>query len=231
MKCPNCQNIMKQVKVPSINIGYLILIEQCPNCGGLWLDRYEMVQVPHKEAINIDQLDEKSLKKSCPINETLLCPRDNLPLVQLKDINIPADTCISRCRKCEGVWMNRGELRQYKQHVRKRQKETTERPLFKTKVVTDKDGSKMAERKVLSAIGSQLLPLPLSLAAAKTYPKEPFIPSDEGVELLRGVPQDRKVEIYRLMAREHEETEESERRFINATINILNLISRLLVRF
>lgn len=229
MNCPNCQTIMNQVKVSSVNLGFFVLFEQCPECGGLWFNRYEMVQVPFQEALKVDAVDEKALQKPVIIRENLLCPIDKLPLLQLKDINIPQNTSISRCRKCEGVWMNRGELALYKKHVQQRQKEN----IFKSrpsKLFSEKERLK-GEKKIITAIGSQLLPMPLNLIAKKSYPREPFIVSKEGVELLKQLPQDKKVEIYRLMAREHNEEQEREERFINATINILNIVFRLLVRF
>lgn len=228
MNCPNCQQVMKIVKTPSLNLGFFVEFNQCPSCGGLWFNRFEMTQISNEEAFKIDSLDAEILKNSVPIKENLFCPIDNLPLLRLVDFSIPLDTHISRCRKCEGVWMNRGELAHYKQHIRQRQKENT----YKLKVpeIDQNRLSKEAEQKVIASIGGQLLPMPLSLVADKSYPRDPFIISDAGVELLKSLPQDKKVEIYRLMARDHNEDEEQEERFINGTINILNIILRLLVR-
>lgn len=228
MNCPNCQNPTKEVKVPSVNTGLFVKVDQCPNCGGLWFDRYEMYQIPEEEAHQIDFLDEKNLQKPTPIKKDLFCPKDNLPLVRLVDANIPQDTFISRCRKCEGVWVNRGELIKYKHFVEAKQKDQTWEEREKEPVFPG-PGISLAEQKVIAAIGGQLLPIPMGLVEQAVW-DEPFVLSGAGVELLKGLSQKEKMTVYRQLAQEHEQNIESEKRFINATINILNTILRLLVR-
>lgn len=225
---------MKRVKVPSVNRGYSILIDQCPSCGGLWFDRFEMTQIPHNEALKIDSLDQNRATRPTPINKNLLCPKDHLLLVKIKDINIPPDTNISRCRKCEGVWFSRGELVEYKKHIQNRQKDIAEfTKKYQSKVKmskTDKINIVRNTNRLINTIGYQLMPMPIGLIAEKKL-EEPFILSNQGVEVLKELPQAEKMKVYQMMAREHKEDVESEKRFINATLNILNIIMRLLLRF
>lgn len=225
MKCPNCQTKMHIVKTPSINKGLFVELDQCPNCGGLWSDRFEMVQVPPDEAYKIDSLNEQLLRQPFPENVNLNCPKDNQPLVAITDPSIPENTHIGRCRQCEGIWMNRGELAKYKEHVAKRQAalEETEpeeeypRPSWMTDHAVD-------------AVFKQILPLPLNLIPGIFYDsnRQPLTISDHQAEILKIVPEEKKIEIYKLLAEQHNQSLENEHKFINATLNILNIFYSLL---
>jgi Zn-finger nucleic acid-binding protein len=38
LTCPQCASPMNEVKAEAIT-GYLIVLDQCPHCGGIWCDR------------------------------------------------------------------------------------------------------------------------------------------------------------------------------------------------
>lgn len=219
MICPNCQSIMKSVKVASTTTGFFVKIEQCPACGGIWCDRYEMAQIASAEAERIDLIEEGALKTSVEVKKDLRCPQCGEPLIVFRDINIPPEAQISRCHRCEGIWLNKTELVGYKKHVRQRQIQNE--PIDKTEneSVFDPDNEQ-----AISAIG----PLMMSIPSQKD--DSPFILSKHHIELLREVPPDKKMEIYQIMANEHNRTIEEENRFVDATMTILNIIFRLLLK-
>jgi Zn-finger nucleic acid-binding protein len=48
MLCPNENIEMRQVKVES-HYGQPVILDQCPECGGIWFDKMELYQVKQGE--------------------------------------------------------------------------------------------------------------------------------------------------------------------------------------
>lgn len=234
MKCPNCQTKMGQVKTPSQNPGYAVIIDQCPKCGGIWCDRFEMYQISNKDALKIDFLDQNLLQKPISLQNKLFCPKDRLPLVAIKDINIPPDSQIKRCRKCEGVWLNRGDLVLYRTHVKKRQDKYAQD--YTKDYLRIKNAAKLSDahkNRLLSQVSTSLMPIPTGILAKYISPEDihsSYIPTPATAEILKLVPKDKKLAIIKAMADEHYETLEREKRFINSTLNIIMIIARFLLR-
>lgn len=91
--------------------GYLIALDQCPQCGGVWCDRWELFPLAPEEAARIDAVDEAQLHAAtAPATSPGRCPRCTAALQPFRDPLLPADARIERCRVCDGMWMNRGEL-------------------------------------------------------------------------------------------------------------------------
>jgi len=109
------------------NPGTLIQLDQCRKCGGIWCDKWELFPVDPDEAEQVDTkhaVDESLL--AAPVKLTrrsLFCPRCTAPLQLCNDQALPADLLFERCLRCEGIWLNRGKLRRYKDHQRKVQLE------------------------------------------------------------------------------------------------------------
>lgn len=115
--CPQCRSPMQEVTARA-RTGYLILLDQCPACGGIWCDRWELFPLSADEAARLDPVDEKRLATdTLPHPPTGTCPRCGLALKAFHDPLLPADAAIQRCPLCEGMWLNRGELRRFKQRA------------------------------------------------------------------------------------------------------------------
>jgi Zn-finger nucleic acid-binding protein len=97
--------------------GYMVLLDQCPRCGGIWCDRWELYPVTEAAAERIDVADKDALHQPTPPkDEQLECPRCRARMFRFRDPAIPADARIERCPNCDGMWLNRGELRRFKEH-------------------------------------------------------------------------------------------------------------------
>jgi len=97
--------------------GYMVLLDQCPRCGGIWCDRWELYPVTEAAAEHIDTVDQEALHQPTQeANEQLECPRCRARMFRFRDPTIPADARIERCPNCDGMWLNRGELRRFKEH-------------------------------------------------------------------------------------------------------------------
>jgi predicted Zn finger-like uncharacterized protein len=97
--------------------GYMVLLDQCPRCGGIWCDRWELYPVTEAAAERIDAADQEALHQATPpADEQLECPRCRARMFRFRDPTIPADARIERCPNCDGMWLNRGDLRRFKEH-------------------------------------------------------------------------------------------------------------------
>ncbi len=102
------------------NPGTLIQLDQCRKCGGIWCDKWELFPIDPDDAQRLDDVDEALL--AAPIDlpkRALYCPRCTAPLHECKDPALPAEVLFERCLRCEGIWLNRGEMTRYKVHQRR----------------------------------------------------------------------------------------------------------------
>lgn len=108
--CPHCGVIMHHVTARARS-GYGLLLDQCPQCGGIWCDRWELYPLDADEAHRLDPLDEHRLHAAPrPLAAPGRCPRCTAPLRRFADPALPADAAIERCDVCDGMWLNRGSL-------------------------------------------------------------------------------------------------------------------------
>ena len=112
--CPHCGCAMREVAARA-RTGYMILLDQCPQCGGVWCDRWELFPLTAEEAARIDAVDTTQLQHPTTAPSTPgRCPRCTAPLQRFRDPMLPHDAHIERCRVCDGMWVNRGELSRLK---------------------------------------------------------------------------------------------------------------------
>ena len=114
LSCPQCATAMNEVTA-SASVGYSIVLDQCPRCGGIWCDRWELYPVTAAAAEQIDTVDQEALTRPTPTRgEPLQCPRCGARMRRFCDPSLPHDARIERCPSCDGMWLNRGELRRVK---------------------------------------------------------------------------------------------------------------------
>ena len=119
VRCPQCEVPMNPVTARA-NPGTLIQLDQCGQCGGIWCDKWELFPIDPDEAERVDVVDEKLLTNPVtPAAKTLYCPRCTAKLQSCSDPMLPKDLQLTRCWRCDGIWLNRGELRRYKKLQRK----------------------------------------------------------------------------------------------------------------
>lgn len=122
IRCPQCDVTMNPV-VARGNPGSLIQLDQCPGCGGIWCDKFELFPIHADEAERIDVVDEASLQQPVPTaKRTIYCPRCTGALGLFKEPLLPADIRLMRCMHCDGIWLNRGEFGRYKRFQKKTQR-------------------------------------------------------------------------------------------------------------
>jgi Zn-finger nucleic acid-binding protein len=99
------------------NPGTLIQLDQCGQCGGIWCDKWELFPIDPDEAERLDSVDEKLLTAPGELaTKTVYCPRCTGKLQSCSDPMLPKDLQLKRCWRCDGIWLNRGELKRFKKH-------------------------------------------------------------------------------------------------------------------
>lgn len=117
VKCPECDREMTEVVVPA-NPGQLIVLDQCQNCGGIWCDKWELFPIDSSAAEKLERADLAKLRQPAGAAATreLFCPRCTAKLLAANDPSLPPDLRLRRCFKCDGIWLNRGQLTRFKAH-------------------------------------------------------------------------------------------------------------------
>lgn len=118
LKCPGCALTLAPVYAEA-NYGRVLLLDQCPGCGGVWFDRWELFFIKGSAIENLSRLDEKALLSLNPGHQGPdACPRCSSALAAFSDPVLPRDSTIKRCPLCNGLWLNRGGLKSYSVHRR-----------------------------------------------------------------------------------------------------------------
>jgi Zn-dependent protease with chaperone function len=101
MRCPNCAGRRLEERLGPQGV----IVDQCPACGGVWLDKgeiYYFVRDPHKLRDEIAQ----AYKDTAPGRRS--CPRCQLDMTQAR---FPAPgPVVDVCAKCGGNWFDGGEI-------------------------------------------------------------------------------------------------------------------------
>jgi Zn-finger nucleic acid-binding protein len=100
IECPKCWVTMRQEEVDVF--GPNIIIDRCPECGGILLDHGELNKLLRDRKLSnylTKHIGTQSKSK-------LVCPRCGW----LMDIETAKDVEVDVCLKCGGVWLDYGEL-------------------------------------------------------------------------------------------------------------------------
>ena len=113
-RCPACRLALCEVSAEAA-LGYCVVLDQCPQCRGVWCDRWELYPITAAAATRLDPVDGDALRQPTTVPPSPLeCPRCRARLQAFRDAWLPADMCIGRCPNCDGLWLNRGQLRHVK---------------------------------------------------------------------------------------------------------------------
>ncbi|MBI3784609.1 MAG: zf-TFIIB domain-containing protein [Deltaproteobacteria bacterium] len=132
LQCPACQHSLNEVRAPATT-GYCLLLDQCPQCGGVWCDKWELYPLSTEAARQIDPAGQGTVPAEPPQSVgSYPCPRCSVRMKPFVDPSLPATVRIARCSRCEGMWLCRGQLRLVKrqsQAIRPTESRLSERDL------------------------------------------------------------------------------------------------------
>ena len=101
-KCPRCNIFMQLLNVRGIEI------DVCPRCMGIWFDSSELDKV-----LGSSKSFEEMAYLAKPLGEKINCPNCQ----QKMHYSTIEDTTIDFCTRCEGVWLDAGELTDLAGHL------------------------------------------------------------------------------------------------------------------
>ncbi len=99
MNCPKCVAPLNEIVIEHVYLDF------CTGCRGLWFDKDEMAFVTELKNDLPNPQAERTQGRPTPFP----CPRCDGRLEELKFIPL-MDLLVDRCPKCDGVWLDSGEL-------------------------------------------------------------------------------------------------------------------------
>lgn len=100
LECHKCWVEMKKEEVETF--GPNIIIDVCPNCKGIWLDKGELGKLLKDKKLTNYLTKHIGTKSRSP----MICPKCANTMDIEKADNIEVDVCLT----CGGVWLDQGEL-------------------------------------------------------------------------------------------------------------------------
>ena len=119
MRCPRCKIILDAIRTRS-HYGQSIVLDQCKECGGVWVDENELFQIHRGEARMIESKPLPKLKKYIYSKGPIQCPKHKVPMVKFQDPNFPTSVNVGKCPVCSNFWFERGDLTQWQESVIRR---------------------------------------------------------------------------------------------------------------
>jgi len=98
-----------------------LMLDQCPECGGIWVDEGELYQIQKGEARIIETKNMPKLKKSLMHDDRpAICPRHKIPMLTFRDPNFPSNIPARKCPICHNLFFERGDLTKWQAYVIRR---------------------------------------------------------------------------------------------------------------
>jgi hypothetical protein len=106
MRCPKDKIEMISQKLEGV------LIDECPQCKGIWFDQGELDSVKDALEPDINWIEVELWRHEDRFDLSLgqgLCPRDEVRMMSLKYGEEAIE--IEYCLQCHGIWLDGGELK------------------------------------------------------------------------------------------------------------------------
>lgn len=115
MKCPNDNENLDKVLFHEVDVDY------CHKCLGIWFDNDELRLAKDNKDKDLNWLDVdlwRDKEKFKVFRISKYCPACRIGLVEIHYDD--SKTKIDYCRKCGGVWLDRGEFKQIINYLKRR---------------------------------------------------------------------------------------------------------------
>ena len=126
--CVKCNSILDRATFEGLEV------DLCPRCGGLWLDRGEITRaarLPEQELSRLRSLlTDVGGPPPLPSETIVPCPACEGKLAEVMLGSVHVDFC----ERCQGIFLDRGELEEALGAVRERDRTTTARQVVEAAV-------------------------------------------------------------------------------------------------
>lgn len=107
MDCLRCKTEL--INKTIIDFKYVLNIDYCNNCGGIWLDNGELTRL--EKTIEPTFYEIRKIPGKEAQEKILACPVCNLAPVMIKARHFrDRHVIIDYCPKCKGIWLDTGEI-------------------------------------------------------------------------------------------------------------------------
>lgn len=107
MNCPNDNQPLSKAMFHHVEVDY------CPTCLGIWFDKDELRLAKDDADKNLNWQDVdlwRDKLKFKTVHISKFCPACRVGLVEISYDH--SKTKVDFCKKCQGVWLDRGEFKQ-----------------------------------------------------------------------------------------------------------------------
>jgi len=155
MNCPKCNSNLETAEIDNI------ILEICPSCDGIWLNKFELTKILHCkfDSIKTSEISE-TLEKNKEIesteNKILKCPSCGSQMLStnyLFNNNINIDMC----SKCYGTWLDDGELKEVINYTNKKSGSLSDEEINKMKLSLDKSKEALQKSGIVGLLESYLV--------------------------------------------------------------------------
>ena len=103
--CPRCSTGLEPRSVT--NDTFAITVDDCKDCGGLFLDRGELARLAPDSA-SVEELASQLSREPEASNHNVKCPHcaSQMHLTSIAELEVQFDVCGG----CQGIWLDRHEL-------------------------------------------------------------------------------------------------------------------------
>ena len=119
IRCPKCRGPMQQRGAES-HVGVKLIIFQCPECSGVWVDGDVVFRVSRDSAVEVEDDVEFEEISTEPREVAAFCPRCEANLLEQTGGGLPEGLHLDYCTGCHGFWFDKGELMIYKSYQEKK---------------------------------------------------------------------------------------------------------------
>jgi Zn-finger nucleic acid-binding protein len=110
LSCPKCGGELETITYEEI------AIDRCCRCAGIWFDPLEVEKLKNikgSESLDLGSPDlESHLDR---VEKPIKCPRCQCKMTPMLDIDRHT-IWYEKCPQCEGIWLDSGEFKRYKQN-------------------------------------------------------------------------------------------------------------------
>ncbi len=145
MNCPVCNNTLTQVTIGNIEL------DVCKDgCGGIWFDRFELQKMDEPHEFTTEQLldvlgEDSQNKPDIDTSKRLHCPKCQDVIMMRHFHSVKREVEIDQCPKCNGYWLDSGELFTIRQQFTTEEEKTQAAKNYFS-IVFDKDLKAMKKK-------------------------------------------------------------------------------------
>lgn len=111
--CPACASVrLRETRLGDYGS---VILDACPRCQGVWVEKGELDRLDGSPWADVE---DHPFHATAGDHRAANCPRCMVVLSPVSPADLP-EVIVDRCPKCEGFWLDRGELGRMKDVARR----------------------------------------------------------------------------------------------------------------